>query len=112
MAKQINRDYNSVVNVKAGIKYHIDNALELRGGFTSYPGKSNRFSADRNIFSIGLGIPVSRDISIDISSQYSRWNDRSIIYEYFDSEAGQVRNETITEDLTQLNILIGLKFKF
>jgi long-subunit fatty acid transport protein len=112
MAKQINRDYNSVVNVKAGIKYHIDNALELRGGFTSYPGKSNRFSADRNIFSIGLGIPVSRDISIDISSQYSRWNDRSIVYEYFDSEAGQVRNETITEDLTQLNILIGLKFKF
>ena len=112
MAKQINRDYNSVVNVKAGMKYQIDNAVELRGGFTSYPGKGNRFSADRNIFSIGLGAPLSRDISIDISSQYSRWNDRSILYEYFDSEAGQVRTETITEDLTQLNILVGLKFKF
>lgn len=110
--QSINQDYNNVLNIKAGAKYLTVTGFELRGGFSLLPGRSNRFSADRNVYSVGIGIPISRDVYLDITSQYSQWNDRSIVYEYFDDVAGQVRSESIQESLSQINVLVGLKFRF
>lgn len=109
---QIAIDYNNVTNLKGGIKYLTKNGYELRAGVAYLPGKSNIYDADRSIFSGGIGIPLSTNIYLDVTSQYSRWNDRSIVYEYFDDVAGQVRSESISEDISQLNVLVGFKFRF
>jgi hypothetical protein len=109
---QIANDYNNVTNLKGGIKYLTKNGYELRAGVAYLPGKSNIYDADRSIFSGGIGIPLSANIYLDVTSQYSRWNDRSIVYEYFDDVAGQVRSESISEDISQLNVLVGFKFRF
>ncbi len=110
--QEIDRDYNNVINVKAGVKYITETGYEIRGGFSVLPGRSNRFSADRSVLSAGLGLPLSRDIYLDVTTQYSQWDDRSIVYEYFDDVAGQVRSESISESISQLNVLVGLKFRF
>lgn len=108
----INQDYKNVMNIKAGAKYQTKAGYELRAGFSSLPGKSNRFSADRSIFSGGIGVPLSENIYLDVTSQYSKWDDRSIVYEYYDDVAGQLRSESIQESISQLNVLMGLKFRF
>ncbi|MGB0347518.1 MAG: hypothetical protein ACPGGA_08535 [Balneolaceae bacterium] len=110
--REIDQDYNSVINFKAGAKYLTESGYEVRGGFSVLPGRSNRFSADRTLLSVGLGVPLSRDVYLDVTTQYSQWDDRSIVYEYFDDVAGQVRNESISESISQLNVLVGLKFRF
>jgi long-subunit fatty acid transport protein len=110
--QNVNQDYNNVLNIKVGAKYQTDNGFELRTGFSSLPGRSNRFSADRSILSGGIGIPLSNDIYLDVTTQYSQWDDRSIIYEYFDDVAGQVRSESISESISQVNVLVGLTFRF
>jgi len=108
----INNDYNYVTNIKGGAKYTSINGYEIRGGFSILPGRSNRFDADRSILSAGVGVPLSRDIYLDVTTQYSQWDDRSIVYEYFDDAAGQVREESVLESISQLNVLVGLKFRF
>jgi hypothetical protein len=108
----IKQNYNHVTNWKGGIKYAAKKGYELRAGIALLPGKSNVYDADRSILSGGIGIPLSPNIYLDITSQYSTWKDRSIVYEYFDDVAGQVRSESIAEDISQLNILVGLKFRF
>lgn len=114
MAEKINRDYNGVVNYKAGVKYLLVNALEVRGGFAFYPGRSKRFSADRNILSLGLGVPISNNISIDFTSQYSRFKDQTIIYEYSepDPDTEQRPNEKVEENISNFMFLLGLNLKF
>ncbi len=108
----ISDSYNRVINWKVGAKYATKNGYELRSGIAYYPGKSVVYDADRSVISGGVGVPLTPDIYLDVTTQYSKWSDRSIVYEYFDNAAGQVRSESITEDISQLNVLIGLKFRF
>lgn len=110
--ESISRNYRSVTNIKAGIEYTFEKGYELRTGVSFLPGKSEIYTADRTVFAAGLGLPLSQNIFLDISSQYSSWDDRSVVYSYYDDGAGQWSNETVQESLSQLNILVGLKFKF
>ncbi len=108
----VNADYNLVTNLKAGFKYQSKTGFELRGGFGFLPGKSSSYTADKYILSGGLGIPLSRELYLDITSQYTRWNDRSVLYEYFDSQSGQERFESIDETISRLNFMVGFKYRF
>ncbi len=36
------------------------------------------------LYSGGIGIPLSRDFFLDITTQYIQWKDRSVLYEYQD----------------------------
>lgn len=108
----INAEYNFTANLRGGIEYRTKFGLELRGGMGYYPGKSSKFSADKYIFSGGIGIPISREVFLDINTQYSRWNDRSVIYEYNDIQTGELKTEGIGETISQLNVLVGFKFRF
>lgn len=105
-------DYNSVINLRAGLKYQISDQLEIRGGYAYLPGRSNLFEADKNIFSAGFGINLTNNITFDLNAQYAVWDDQSIAYSYFDDDAGDFRQETISESVTKLNILAGIKILF
>ncbi|RNC79958.1 MAG: hypothetical protein ED557_12555 [Balneola sp.] len=104
--------YNFVANLSGGIKYKSRTGFELRGGAAFLPGKSSDFEADRLILSGGLGIPLSRELYLDITTQYTGWDDRSILYEYLDPISGQVRTESIDETISQINVMVGLKYRF
>lgn len=108
----INADYNLVTNFKAGLKYRSGTGFEIRGGFGLLPGKSSSYSANKIVLSGGLGIPLSRELYLDITTQYTGWNDRSILYEYFDSQSGQERTESIDETISQINLMVGFKYRF
>lgn len=107
-----NADYSFVANLKAGVKYRSKTGFEIRGGFGLFPGKSSTFRADRTIFSSGIGIPLSNELYLDLSTQYSKWDDRSILYEFNDSQSGQERFETLDEKISQINFLVGIKYRF
>lgn len=108
----MNADYNLVTNLKAGLKYQSNTGFEIRGGFGLLPGKSSSYSADKIVLSGGLGIPLSREVYLDITTQYTRWSDRSTLYEYFDSQSGQERSESIDETISQINLMVGFKYRF
>jgi hypothetical protein len=108
----MNEDYNLVTNLKAGLKYQSNTGFEIRGGFGLLPGKGSNYSADKIVFSGGLGIPLSREVYLDITTQYTRWNDRSILYEYVDTQSGQERSESIDETISQINFMVGFKYRF
>lgn len=108
----IDRDYTWVTNIKAGAVYDFSQGVEVRLGGGWLPGKSREYSADKWYMAGGLGIALSRDIYLDVSSQYSQWNDRSVIYEFATDDFGATHSELVDEKYSQFNILVGLKFKF
>ncbi len=108
----ITSDYKLVTNLKAGIKYKSKTGFEIRGGMGYLPGKSSTYTADKYVFSGGLGLPISREVYLDVTTQYSAWNDRSLLYDYTDSQSGQERFESINETISQFNIMVGIKYRF
>lgn len=108
----ISADYNLVANLKGGMEYRVSNGIEFRIGGSFLPGKSSNFSADRFTLAGGVGVPLSQDLFLDITTQYTEWNDRSIMYEYFDTGSGDSMSESVGESISQLNVLIGIKYRF
>lgn len=105
-------DYKLVTNIKAGAKYVSKTGFELRGGVGILPGKSSTFSADKLVFNSGLGLPLSRYVYLDLSTQYSKWDDRSIVYEYIDSQTNELRSESVEESISQIKLFVGIKYRF
>ncbi len=106
------RNYNKVMNASIGGKYLLKNNVETRFGFQHKVGKTTQFRADQSIYSFGLGVPITEVIELDVTTQYLQWKDRSIAYEYLNSESGELISEFFKEKISQFNLLIGLKFKF
>ena len=105
-------NYRQVFNLKAGLKFKSKTGFEIRGGTAFLPGKSTVFTADRVILSGGIGVPLSRNLYLDITSQYIGWEDRSILYDYSDSQTGQVNAKSIDETFQQFNFMFGVKYRF
>lgn len=107
---EIRENYKTVLNLRAGLKYEIDQ-FEVRAAYAFLPGRTEQFSADRNILSGGIGINLSPDIVLNLSGQYSFWNDQSEAYSYYDN-SGQLQREMISQNMTILNFMAGLTFNF
>ncbi|GAB5408392.1 MAG: hypothetical protein BalsKO_07570 [Balneolaceae bacterium] len=108
----ITSDYKLVNNLKAGLKYKAKTGFELRSGMAFLPGKSSSFNSEKIVLSGGLGIPLSGEVYLDLSAQYTGWNDRSILYEYTDFQTGQEKFESINETISQINFMVGIKYRF
>lgn len=105
-------DYKMVINLKAGVKYQVNDQVELKAGYAYLPGRSRIFEADKNIISGGVGVNITESILLDVAAQYALWDDRSVAYSYYDDMAGEYRQETIAESINKLNILAGIKILF
>ena len=75
------------------------------------PSKSAQINETRRLYSGGIGIPLSRDFFLDVTTQYIQWNDRSILYEYQDVLSSVSIQESISERNNLINVLIGIKIK-
>ena len=109
--QSINQRYQSVMNTRIGAQYRFKNGTELRAGTSILPSKSVQIDETRKLYSGGIGIPLSRDFFLDITTQYIQWNDRSILYEYQDMGSTIPIQESISESNQLINVLIGIKIK-
>ena len=109
--QSINQRYQSVMNTRIGAQYRFKNGAELRAGTSILPSKSVQIDETRKLYSGGIGIPLSRDFFLDITTQYIQWNDRSVLYEYQDMGSNIPIQESISESNQLINVLIGIKIK-
>ena len=109
--QSIAQRYQSVMNTRVGAQYRFRNGAELRAGASLLPSKSVQIDETRRLFSGGIGIPLSRDFFLDITTQYYQWNDRSVLYEYQDMSSSMPIQESISESNKLVNVLIGIKIK-
>ena len=109
--QSISQRYQSVMNTRIGAQYRFKNGAELRAGTSILPSKSVQIDETRTLYSGGIGIPISRDFFLDITTQYIQWNDRSVLYEYQDMGSTKPIQESISESNQLINVLIGIKIK-
>lgn len=105
-------NYNMVTNLKTGLGYQLNKQLKLKAGYAYLQGKSKVFEADRNIISGGFSAKISESIVLDVNGQYSFWEDRSKVYSYYDYQDDIGRAEVISQDVTNIKILAGIRFLF
>ena len=111
ITQSIGQRYQSVMNTRIGAQYRFKNGAEIRAGSSILPSKSVQINETRRLYSGGIGIPLSRDFFLDITTQYIQWNDRSILYEYQDVLSSMSIQESISEKNNLINVLIGIKIK-
>lgn len=109
--ESISRRYQSVMNTRVGLQYRFKQGAEIRTSAHWLPSKSVQIDETRTLYSAGLGIPLSRDVFLDISTQYLKWNDSSILYEYQEISSSTSIQEVISESNQKMNVLIGVKIK-
>ena len=109
--QSISQRYQSVMNTRIGAQYRFKNGAELRAGTSILPSKSVQIDETRTLYSGGIGIPLSRDFFLDITTQYIQWNDRCVLYEYQDMGSTIPIQESISESNQLINVLIGIKIK-
>ena len=97
ITQSIGQRYQSVMNTRIGAQYRFKNGAEIRAGSSMLPSKSVQINETRRLYSGGIGIPLSRDFFLDITTQYIQWNDRSILYEYQDVLSSVSIQESISE---------------
>ena len=105
-------NYNQVVNLKSSLGYQINNQFNMKAGYAFLPAKSKVFESDRNIISGGFSANISKNIVLDINGQYSFWEDRSELYNYYDDSEDVVRSEVVDQQVSTFKILAGIKFLF
>lgn len=105
-------NYNDVINYKAGLGYQFSEQLKLKAGYAFFEGKSNVLKVDKEVYSGGVMANLSNNVMLDLNVQYSNWDDRSEVYNYFDYSANVSRSETVTHNNENIRIMAGLRFLF
>ncbi len=78
----IEEAFRSVWNLRSGLELQLNDGFTLRGGYQHLPGKFREVSTDRNIFTFGSGIQISRDVALELGGSYSMWDEFSAVYDY------------------------------
>lgn len=108
----MSENYKAVINYKAGLGYEVNDQFKLKAGYAFFEGKSNVYEADRNVISAGFSANIAENIIFDLNGQYSYWKDESVAYSYYDFDTDQDRFEIISEEITNIKILAGIRFLF
>jgi hypothetical protein len=106
------RNYQMVFNLKTSLGYQIGDMVNLNAGYAFLQGKSKVFAADRNVISGGFSAKITNDLIFDLNGQYSFWNDRFGLYDYYDYSNNVARSETVDQNISNLKIIAGLRFMF
>lgn len=108
----IQNDYNSVMNLKGGIAFKVNDKFSLTGGYAYFPSVTKIFEQDRNVISGGFGLFISENMMLDVTAQYSKWDDRSVLYTYTDPATNLETNSVVDKTIESLNVVAGLKVFF
>ncbi len=110
--RDIENDYKLVTNLRAGASYEVNEYFTLRGGYAYYPSATKNFNNERTVISGGFGFFISENTMLDLSAQYSSWNDRSILYSYADPATSNIVDVPYGQSVESLNVMAGIKVFF
>lgn len=108
----IQNDYNSVMNLKGGVSFKVNDKFSLTGGYAYFPSVTKIFEQDRNVISGGFGLFLSEHMMLDVTAQYSKWDDRSILYTYTDPGTNLETNSVIDKTIESINVVAGVRVFF
>jgi hypothetical protein len=106
------KNYRMAFNLKTSLGYQIDDIIHLNAGYAFFQGKSKVFEADRNVVSGGFSTNITNDLVFDLNGQYSFWDDRFDLYNYYDYSSNVARSETVNQNISNFKIIAGLRFMF
>jgi len=108
----IEDSFKDVWNIKTSMIYQINSNVQARAGYAFNPSTRKNFDDSRQFFSGGLGIGLSQAMTLDVGAQYSTWDDQAVLYQFFPENSAQPISEIASEDISRLNVLVGLRYKF
>ncbi len=112
---EMENQYRMVTNIKTSLGFNASEQIQLKAGYAYLPAKSKVYESVRNIISGGLNARISNQVILDINAQYSFWDDRSILYDYYDYEnnpSGVPRAESFSQEAEKWKIMAGIRFLF
>ena len=104
--------FKDVWNIKTSMIYQVNSNVQARAGYAYNPSTRENFDDSRQFFSGGLGIGVSQSLTLDIGAQYTTWDDQAVLYQFFPENSADPISEIASEDVSRLNVLVGLRYKF
>lgn len=118
----IRDNYTDVWNLRGGIAVDVTNALTLRAGYGLRPSRFRDIDIEMQQFTAGIGFGLTPAARLELGAQYTMWEEnQSTVYEFgeFDysvlpDEAPfpAVRNEFASRDVSRLQVMATLRFKF
>jgi hypothetical protein len=78
----INDVFRSVWTFRGGAAYQISPEFTLRGGYSYLPSRFLDGDDHKNVFTLGAGIALTRNIRFDAAAQYTSWDEVSSVYDY------------------------------
>lgn len=74
--------FRAVWSFRGGVAYDITPDFTLRGGYSFLPSRFADGTDDRDVWSLGAGFNITRDLRFEIATQYTRWEENSTVYEF------------------------------
>lgn len=112
--------FRPVWNLRGGVSYVISPEFTIRGGYSYLPSRFKEGTDDRNIYAFGAGFSLTRDIRLEIATQYSMWDEQSTVYDYAvydysllpeNSPSFEFRSENAVRSVDKWNVLATLRFR-
>jgi hypothetical protein len=116
----IENEFRSVWNLRGGIAYDFNEDFTIRGGYGFLPSRFENGTDNRSIYSLGLGFSLSRDIRLELATQYTTWEEQSAVYDYAQYDytplpdappAFEFNSEDAIRSVDRFNVLATLRFK-
>lgn len=85
--------YRAAWSFRGGVAYDITPDFTLRGGYSFLPSRFKDGTDDRDVWSLGAGFNISRDLRFEIATQYTRWEENSVVYEFGEYDYSPLDND-------------------
>ena len=116
----IENTFRSVWSFRGGIAYDLTPDFTIRGGYSYLPSRFIDGTDDRDIFSLGAGVNLTRDLRLELAAQYTMWDEVSTVYEYGQYDYSSLpdqppsvnfRSEDANRSVDHWNFLGTLRFR-
>lgn len=113
-------NFDKVWSFRGGVSYDIHDAFTLRGGYAWIPTRFINGDDNRNVYSLGAGFGLTPTITLDISAQYTVWDETSVVYEYAQYDYTTLpenpptylyHSEDVFRAVDKLNLLATIRFR-
>lgn len=103
----IRSNLNDVINLRGGIEYELNKLFSPRAAYAYFPSPQKNTDTGRQFISGGFSAQIFDNVTFDLGVQYSIWEDRNQLYQFFDGN--QLVSESVTEEVTRWNVMGGIK---
>ncbi len=116
----ISDTYRDVWNLRGGAALALSDQVTLRGGYGIRPSKFRNIDFTQEQFSGGIGFKISENTRLDISAQYTMWDEpQSSVYELgvYDysplpdnTPSISTSSEFASRDVNRLQVMASIRF--